>query len=826
MTVLAVAVGTAFLLGVLALRGALSNIAADAVGAFSVYDGMVLGPEENSPSGTPIRGSVSADTATQVESVAGTADVQDMWTSIVLLYNAEGEQLLPGQTPSFATATMQGADWPRWTEGHAPAGAGEIAVIAPAAEKHGIAVGDTLEVGVGGQFLPQEVVGLFEFSSDVAGTVIVFMDPDTAAQLLSMGGPPQMVGFNIAAGSNPAEVLDAVQETLGDQYSVMSNAQYVDYMEEQSSTMLGFLTTFLLVFVAIALFITTFIISNTFQMSVRARQHEFALLRALGTSGRQVFGIVAAQALVIGLAGGTAGLGLGWLLTLGASALLDSMGAPLSGGLPISGASIAITILVGLVVTLISAILPAMGAAQTAPVAAMRDSEGANPTSPWGRSLIGAVGVAAGAVLLILGAGRHITWSGLALGLGAVLVLVAILVLSPTLAIPGSTALSWPIRLFAPTQGRLAVTNLVRNPRRTAATAGALLVGVALVSAGSVLASSVKTSLASAVSEQLKADLVVQSADIFNRTLPEATEQVVARQPGVEGVYWDVADAQVSVVDGAGQPQTQPGVFIDPDYLQRFVEIPLDEGRLPSEGEFVAQTSVAEQLGAAVGDTVTFQTGEGEHQLTLSGTFGSAILSGSVFIPYRYLDQLATGQVQDHSAMFVETDGDDVQQVKEELRAAVKDLRIVTVDDAADMTDQAAASVDQVMGILYALLGLSLFVAAIGIINTMTLSVSERIREFGLLRAVGFSRGSVAGMVIIESVLTAVYATIVGCVVGVGLAAALQSYLKDSGLATLSVPYGQLFLYVGVAIVLGVIAAILPAVRAARVPVLDAISSD
>ncbi len=826
MTVLAVSVGTAFLVGVLSLRGALSNIAAGAIGGVAVYDGYIMGEPETTPAGTTIYGNVTPETATEAAAVPGTSDVRDLWIGTALLYNAEGDLILPAGMPAFVSTTFAGSKGPSWAQGHAPERVGEVAVEASGANQHDLNVGDHIELGIGGEFIPQEIVGIYEYEHEMAGAVIFFLDPETAETLLSVGGPPSMVGFNFAAGTDGPEVLAAVQDHLGDKFTVLSTDGYQAFMEEQASTMLSFLTTFLLVFIAIALFITTFIIANTFQMSVRARQREFALLRAVGASSGQIFGVVAIQAIVVGLIGGGVGLLLGWLLTLGASAVLGAMGLIISGGLPLTVSMGVISLIVGVVVTLVSAVLPATDAARTAPVEAMRSSDGANPRSLLPRTLIGSALLIIGLGLLTVGALRLVEWDGIAFGVGSALTLLAVLMLSAALAVPISIVLSYPIRLFARTEGRLAVKNLIRNSRRTSATAGALLVGVALVSAGAVLAASVKDSLAAVVDDQLQADLLVQSADIFAGELPEGLEAIIAGTPGVISVNSEVASAQISPVTSEGETLRNFAAFINPNYLDTDLSLTFTSGDVPATGEFIALDSAAEELGVVVGDEVEFMTASGPQLRTLAGTVDFWILSVSYIFPFDDLDLASGAATQDRIAIFVDVEGRDVDEVKAELRSKVRDFRIVTVSDVDDVANQAAESVNQVMAVLYALLGLSMFVAAIGIVNTMTLSVSERVREFGLLRAVGMGRGSIGGMIVIESVLTSIFATILGCFVGVGLAAALRIYLKDSGLSALTIPVGQLLLFLVAAVVLGVVAALFPALRASRVPVLQAITTD
>ena len=827
MTLLAVSLGTAFLSGVLGLRSALDGVAESTLGGVAVYDGYLLGPEETTPGGTSIYGSVDASEVDRLREITGVENPLALWTGTGLLYDAAGNLLTTGGAPVLITPTMAGSLGPTWVEGVAPQRAGQIAVEESAANQHQLQVGDRLELAVGGQILPQEVTGIYSYDHPMLGMVSLYVDPDTADQLFGEGGQAPMVVFNLAPGADPTQVLDRVAQP---DLTVLDNAQYRAYLQEQADTALRFLTTFLLIFIGIALFVSTFIISNTFQMSVRARQGEFALLRAIGTSRPQVFLVVAAQAVVVGLLGGGLGVLLGRGLTWAAERALAGIGMSLPGGIPLTASMVGWSLLVGLVVTVISALLPALEASRTSPLEALRSSAGANQRALWPRTVLGAMALAGGLALVHLGVTRQVAGPGVSFGVGAALLILGILAVSPALSRPAAQLLASPIRLVSPTQGRLAVKNLWRNPRRTSTTAGALIIGVTLVSAGAVLATTVKDSIAGLADDQVLSNLVVQSADPFSPIPPQAQE-LIEQVKGVESVHGDVSTGQVSFENAEGEYAIQSATFYGPGYLGRDVQIPLSEGSADglSDGEFLALSSWAREQGFEVGDEVTFRDGDQTQEHRLGGLMDFNVVGSTLVFDSKYSQLAAGGQfpVTKPAALFVWTEpGADVQLVKAAIQQQVRPLRTLSVGTAADFSNQAAQAVDQVMAVLYALLGLSVVVAAVGIVNTMSLSVAERTREFGLLRAVGMGRGGVAALVIIESTLTSVYAAVLGAATGVGLGAALQQYLQDSGLSRLTVPWGQLGLFVLAAAVLGVLAAIVPAWRAARIPVLVAIAED
>lgn len=903
MTILAVLVGIAFLTSVLGLREVLNSLFTSATSASVVYDIYVQGAEiratddaggaadnsedsksENSGLGNSISGaqaSVSASgssltvaasayqqvpalLADTIAEVSGVREAQIGWQGSAPLYDAEGNLLQSSIT--LVTPTLAGSTGPTWVEGHAAENSSQVAVEQGAAETLGLSVGDTQKMLLGTEMVELEVVGIFAFSTAPAAVSYFAVDPQTAEELFGGTGMASAIWVNVDYGdgvSSVTAVRNAIAAEIGADYTVMTAAEYQADLQAQMDTILGFITTFLLVFTAVALFVGTFIIYNTFQMSVRARQHEFALLRALGTKPGQVFRIVAIQAIVIGIVGSLVGLVGGIGLNQLTGMVFSAMGMPLDEQVPLTWQMVAIALIVGTAVTLVSALIPARAAAHTAPVEAMRTATAVSSEKRLTlRPLFGVLLLALGVLGVFCGAYRYLSWSGWALGIGAVLVLLGILVLSPALVRPVATVMCGILRVLARTSSRLALRNIRRNPRRMSVTSGALIVCIALVTIGATMARSVQTSVQGIIEDSLLADLAVTT--IASAEIPSEVVSGLAYLDSVTEIYSQLSYGTVTYVDEEGATTPLSAAAVDPTYLDTYLSLPLLEGSSNplTVGQVAVLSDFADEYELEVGDAITLavpaaaedgedagddatdgasdgdigDAGDGAaatdssdstetRTYVIGAIISSGLLSGSIILPYDQADIVSA--VAQPVVLFLDVDDTvDIAAVKADIQDLVREFGYIFVGEAEDYASSTASIVNQVLIGLYALLGLSLVVAAIGIVNTLVLSVSERTREFGLLRAVGLQRTSVAAIIVVESVVTTVFGSLLGILTGTGLAAALRLYLQDQGLRELAIPWDIVGLTLLGAIVLGVVAAIIPALRAARVPVLQAIAAE
>ena len=665
-----------------------------------------------------------------------------------------------------------------------------------------------------------ELVGIASAGNLVGVTVTAF-DRATAQTLLPEPDSFTNVGVRVAEGQTKEEVRDRIAAALPE-YDVATQEEVGEDQAEDLKTVLNFINIFLLVFAGIALFVGSFIILNTFSMLVAQRMRELALLRAVGASRRQVTRSVMVEALVVGLVGSTlgvaVGIGIAYLLRVAFAAFGLELG---DAGLVLLPRTIVVAYVVGVLVTLVAAYLPARRAARVPPVAAMRTDVTMQPRSLRLRGLLGGVVMAGGAVAL----GASFAPDGVAarsqlVGIGAVLLLVGLVMLTPALSRPVIRGLGavYP-RLFG-TVGRLGRDNAIRNPRRTAATASALMVGLTLVAAIGVLASSTNASISGVVDRSLGADYIVSDAigtpfspEIANSLEDvEGVDTVTRFRYGGAGV--DDGTVVVSAADAAGLQDTINLTFTEGDAAGL-------EGR-----GILLDTGVSDDLGVKVGDglNVTFQ-GSGEQSLRIGGVFEPNQLVGGYLVSTDTLTEFG-GDQRDNYVYVDAAEGVDTIELGTRLEEQLADYPNVLLRDQTAFKDEQRGQVNQLLYLIYALLALAIIIAVLGIVNTLALSVIERTREIGLLRAVGMGRRQLRRMVRLESVVIALFGALLGLGLGVLLGVAFQRAIADEGIDVLAVPIGSLVIFLVVAGLVGVLAAVWPARRAARLDVLRAITTE
>ncbi|AXT86472.1 ABC transporter permease [Aeromicrobium sp. A1-2] len=708
-------------------------------------------------------------------------------------------------------------------QGREPSGPGEVAIDEKSATSAGYAIGDTVDMITAGAQpkVEAKLVGYAEFAGGgLAGASLVFFDTSTAQDIFLDGADAfTSIGLTAKPGFSQQQVVDAIEPLLPQDTEAITGKKAAAEIKSIVDTALGFLNTFLLVFAAIALVVGTFLIINTFSILVAQRSRELALLRALGASRRQVTRSVLVEAAVVGLLGSTLGLGLGFGLAAGLRALFANFGLDLTGSPLVFQTSTAVfAYVVGVLVTMFAAYLPARRASRIAPVAAMRDDI-ALPEGSIRRRLAIGVGLAIlGAVLMTTGLMGSGSSGATQVGLGIFAILIAIALMSPVLAVPVLVLMgSVYVRLFG-TVGRLATQNSLRNPRRTAATASALMIGLALVTTMSVLGASINKSIDVGVKKEFTSDYLVSNA-IGQPFSPTIAGDIKA----VDGVRTVAATQLVSAeIDGdrinisAGDSRALGQIF-DIDYLTG--------GPALQDGQLALVQDKADSLGVAVGDTVTLRFAAGTVPLTVSGTYTSTYVVASAITPF---STVAAGKVQRADSTIAVNADDGVDQVAlgKRLEAATLAFPTVTVQNQEEFAQAQRSQVDQLLYLIYALLGLAIIIAVLGIVNTLALSVIERTREVGLLRAVGLGRGQLRRMVRLEAIAIAVLGALLGIAAGLLFGIVLQQAVADQGITDLAIPWTRLAVFVIVAGLVGVLAAVLPARRAAKLNVLRAITTE
>jgi putative ABC transport system permease protein len=738
-----------------------------------------------------------------------------------------GAQGAPGLGFNWNDAPAAGSDGSATTltEGRRPERAGEVVLDPQTAQKAGYEVGEQVPLVTSGDqpVVRAELVGLAEFGGgSLAGASMSIFDTATAQDLFTGGRDVYSDAWVTAAdGVSQDELRDNVAAALPNGYAAVTGDTAADEASDDITEGMSFISTFLLVFAAVALVVGSFLIVNTFSILVAQRSREMALFRALGASRRQVTRSVLFEATLIGLVGSTLGLVLGGGLAVGLKALFATFGLDLTGaGLVFEPRTVVVAYVVGMVVTLFAAYLPARRASRIAPVAALRDDV-AMPEQTLRRRLVVGVGmIVLGVAGMLVEFLTDVSGSIWAFGIGVLFVLLGVALISPVVGRPVVSLVGWVNRRLFGTVGRLAEQNAVRNPRRTAATASALMIGLTLVTAMSVLGASAKASVDQTIEENFVSDFVLSNAIgvAFSPTVTDRVEEM----PGVESV------ARFRF----GQGEVDGGRAVigaaDPELFDTAVQSDIVAGSTSGmEGRgILVQEDRAEDLGLSVGDTIPVTLPGGERTYRVAGTYeaGPAVPTSYVMS----LDALAAAGVEraDNYAYVNVATGADKAQVGDAIEASIADLPTVTLKDQAEYAEEQRAPIDQMLMLIYALLGLAVVIAVLGIVNTLALSVIERTREVGLLRAVGLSRRQLRRMVRLEAVVIALLGATLGVALGVVFGVGLMSALADQGLDVLRVPSAQLAAFVVASGLVGVLAAVWPARRAAKLNVLTAITTE
>ena len=846
LTTFAVMLGVAFLSGTLALRASMSETFSKLTSSTITSDLYVQGPKIATDDGKgggssssslqtqPIDGSL----AEQIKRVDGVEAANPGAQMTGVLVGANDTPVSSMGAPTLFLPLYDEEPGLTWAQGHRPQGEGEIALESGALKNSGLKVGDKTHIVIQGQPTEVTVVGEFHFESSMASATVVGMDPDWLMPLAAPDGRVSTISIDLAKGASLDTVKSEVTKVVPDGTQVKTRAELIKEQNKTIESQLGFIQTFLMVFVVVAMFVGSFIIMNSFAMSVRQRVKEFALLRAVGASPGSVFGIVFLQAVVIGIIGSALGVAAGAGLLAGLAKLLDNMGMPLLEGTGLTAPIIVISLVVGLAVTIIGALMPAREAALTHPVEAMRGVSGSREKSLVLRTIIGGLLLAAGAAAVAAAwVNEDLEQRQLIMGLGAGGVVLGLLIVSPTLARPVVAVLGLPFRMLRPS-GRLALRNIVHNPRRTANTSGALMVGMALVCAGATLAASFSASTADEIDKSLKADFLVQPATMSSSNTKLSSEKAkeLAAIDGVkETSSYTLYVNAVTKPDGSQNPAAT-SLVIDPATYSSAYDIRVTSGSLSDLDATHVAVNKNENL--KMGDKVTLTGPNGSVEATVGAIVDPKGIGGTYFYSPKVAAAVGswtspgTSTDPDHvldaplGMLLTLEDGANLDTVRHKAEDIVADTYQYSVNDASQLSDKVGQRINQMLAVLYGLLGLSIVIAILGIVNTLVLSVSERTREIGLMRAVGLGKAQLSGEIITESVLTSLYGTVLGGATGVVLAAALKKILEDQGLTSLSVPWGQMVGMLALSVVVGIIAALWPALRASRLPVLDAIATE
>jgi putative ABC transport system permease protein len=764
-----------------------------------------------------------------VEVATGT--VADFQTKLL---KPNGESIDTGGAPSFAFGIETAPEYDRFNplnlvEGRWPSGPEEVAIDERVADEESLAVGDPIRVAALGPARQFEIAGVARYGdlSSIGSATFAIFDVPTAQALLDKEGRLDTVQAAAAEGVTPEELVGQIRQELGASVTVRSGTEQATEESDEISTFTNIIRYFLLSFAGIALFVGAFVIFNTLSITVAQRTREFATLRTVGASRRQVLGSVILEALVIGLLASIIGLLAGLGLAVGLNELFIALNLDLPQTETVFATrTIVVSLLVGTLVTLVAGLSPALRATRVPPIAAVR--EGATlPRSALARfsPYIAAATVLLAVLALSYGMLANDVATGdrfVLLGIGVVALFIGVALLSSRLVVPLARVVGLPARRLGGAAGRLAEGNAMRNPGRTASTAAALMIGIALVTFVGVLAQGLRASNSDAIEEQIQADLIVTSQDGYSE-FPAAVGDAAARVEGtdvVSNVRQDVAE-----VDGSGANLTGLDArSINAVYNLRWTD-GSDEvlASLGRDGAIVPN-NVADDKDLAVGDELTVLSPDNERRKFVV----RGIYEGSPFYPLlgtASISQEAFDALYDRPRnrfTLINFPGAPSGAQAARVEGALEDFpdtRVLTREQWIDKEDE---EISQFLLLLYVLLALSVIISLFGMVNTLALSVFERTRELGMLRAVGMTRRQTRRMVRHESVITALIGAALGLPLGIFLALLVTQALSDYDLQ-FAIPAGALITFVIVSIIAGIVAAILPARRAARLRVLDAL---
>ena len=770
----------------------------------------------------------SANLLKKVDAVSGVSQAAGSIFTAGAILDENGDSTGSSFSPQFISSTqppdLESLDY---IDGHPPRGPTEVTLDKAAFDRSDLKIGDPLRLVSTGPAKTFRIVGVTQLGgASFGGASIAQVTLPQAQKLTGKVGQFDQISVAGDSGTSPESLRDSITKVMPQSVRVETGEENADRNASDIKDNLGFLTIALLAFAGISLFVGSFVIFNVFSITVAQRIREFGMLRTLGASRRQILRSVLIEGLLIGLFGSLMGILVGLALAKGLSALLNLLGASLpSTALVVESRTIIVSLVVGVGVTLISSIIPAIRSTRVPPIAALSESaELGGKKHVLVRSIIAIVLalVGAGLIASVLISGADGGSAAGQLGAGAVLIVIAIF--SPQIVKPMASIIGVPLQKIGGLTGRLARENSQRKPSRTAVTSAALMIGLALISFVTIFASGINSSISKVLEENITAEITLSGPGGF-LDIPSGAVKAAAEVPGVQAasglaVTQAKVDGDTAQVSGI-EPSTADDVF---DFekkdggTQSFADL--------KPGEAVVADGFASKHDLSEGDTFEVLSKIGKStKLTVTGILsddslglaGDVVVDKSLMVP-------DFGVKTDLNGFIKVADGDNIDKVQDEVKVAL-DKAYPTVDvlNQSEVKDNQRKQIDGLLALIYVLLALAIIVSLVGIIVTLILSIYERTRELGMLRAIGMSRRQVRRMIRYEAVITAVIGAVAGLILGVIFAFLIGIPLKSDGFA-LSYPVGQLFVILVLTALAGVLAAIYPARKASKLDVLEAVS--
>lgn len=776
-----------------------------------------------------VRDPVPAELVDQIAAIDGVAYVEGGLARYAQILDRDGEPVATTGAPALGVS-WTGPDVFSGVElkdGRAPVGMGETAIDKATAKRADLEIGDQVTIVFDSGPQTFELVGLIGLgnSDGFGGASVATFDPPTAQALFDAVGVFDVIDVQIEPGADLEAVQAAIADILPPRVEVVTGEQVAEETAEGINEIIDLFGTGLLVFAFVTAFVSAFIINNIFGITITQRLREIALLRAVGANTRQVRRLVVVEALLISVTGTVIGIFGGLLVAQGIIGLFNQAGAGFPDvSLQIQLRTVIVAVIVGVGITLVSVLVPSGRAARIPPVAAMRPEAGFSALRTSRRLIRAAVLTAVGAVAFLVG--LFVTPGGstgliLLGGGGALAIFIGVAGLSSVVARPVAQVLGAPIRRLFGVPGRLAADNAARIPRRTARAASALMIGVALVSAAAVFASSLRDTFGRILDRSITADYIVTDESFLGLSPQIAADlasldELSAVTP-VRFLYATVGgdDMQIAAVDPVAFPQ--------------LVNLDVSAGDFEglADGGAMVYADRAEDLGVRVGDTIdiVYQNGV-EGELPVVGLFEDNSLGDALYVSTDLLESVSDQAPRDFLVLARLADGVDPDVARPAVEAAIADFPQAKLESNAEFRASQEAQINQLLVVITVLLAVSMLIALIGIAITLALSVLERTREIGLLRAVGTTRRQLRRAIRWESVIVSVFGAVVGVVVGLLLGTALSFAVPNSVIDGITMPISTIVIVLVGSVLAGMIAAVYPARKAARMDVLQAIVTE
>ncbi|MFC8131608.1 ABC transporter permease [Streptomyces sp. NPDC057302] len=819
MTVLAVMLGVAFVSGTLVFTDTFGNAYKNKSAKSFDHVSVAVQPFGGSDDETKQKPRLTDALLKKTQGLPGSDSAIGTFNGFTALADKDGK-LVGGEwgTTGANYFPGKGGKDPRYdfTEGAAPKSAGDLALDSRTAGRTGYKVGDTVRYSTDGPVKKAKISGIFDTTdgSVLAGGSLVVFDNDTARTVLGKTEYDE-IDVKAAAGTSDTALKSSVEKILPKDTDAVTGAQLSDDQERMIEQDTKSMSQVLLIFAGIALFVGIFIIANTFTMLVAQRTKELALMRAVGASRRQVTRSVLIEAFLVGLVAAVTGFALGIGVAVGLETLMNSAGASLPDGpIVVAPTTIVVALVIGVVVTMLAAWLPGRRAARIPPVAAM-NSVHATPTMRGlvVRNTIGSIIVALGTVMLFMD--DNYVKSG-----GAATIMVGVIVLTPLLSRPFIAASAPLLKPFGVT-GKLSRLNAVRNPRRTASTAAALMIGLTLITAMTVVATSMSSAINKMAADSLKADYTVSMAN-YQPLTPEVREKL-DKLPEVEAssplrtAYAEVDDGSYSQVTG-----------VDEKAFGKLASLDFTSGSLAGlNGKAtLVDKKTADKQGLKTGDTVPVKFDDDKtDRLKIAGIYEQNEMIDGLFTPLAVVDPHLS-KITDEQVL-VKMAGGTSDKAEDTIVKALGDNPAIKIQDKDAISNEIAGAINLMLNMLYGLLAMAILIAVLGVINTLAMSVFERKHEIGMMRAIGLDRAKVKQMVRLEAVIISLFGAVLG--IGLGLFMGWAAGGSISGTVktyTMEIPVGRIAIFLCIAGLVGVLAAMWPARSAAKLNPLMAIKSE